>query len=75
MSKGTRFVDMVVHAETIAAAAAGRDQARSLGTIANRPEAIRRLLGKLGNPAKLTGTSLRSDHDAPCRAITIPRSR
>ena len=54
MSKGTRFVGMDVHAETIAVAVAeGRDQARSLGTIANRPEAIRRLLGKLGNPAKL----------------------
>jgi transposase len=45
---------MDVHAETIAVAVAeGRDQARSLGTIANRPEAIRRLLGKLGNPDKL----------------------
>jgi transposase len=54
MSKTTRFVGMDVHAETIAVAVAeGRDQAHSLGTIANRPEAIRRLLGKLGDPAKL----------------------
>ena len=54
MAKGTRFVGMDVHAETIAVAVAeGRDQVRSLGTIANRPEAIRRLLGKLGDPAKL----------------------
>jgi len=54
MAKGTKFVGMDVHAETIAVAIAeGRDQARSLGTIANRPEAVRLLLGKLGNPAKL----------------------
>src|SRR4051812_19403186 len=55
MRKITRFVGMDVHAETIAVAVAeGRDgQARSLGTIANRPEAVRRLLGKLGDPAKL----------------------
>jgi transposase len=54
MNKGTRFVGMDVHAETIAVAVAeGRDQARSLGIIANRPEPIRRLLGKLGPPAKL----------------------
>jgi hypothetical protein len=53
MSKSTRFVGMDVHAETIAVAVAeGRHQARSLGTIANRPEAIRRLLGKLGDPVK-----------------------
>jgi hypothetical protein len=43
-----------VHAETIAVAIAeGRDQVRSVGTIANRPEAIRRLLGKLGDLANL----------------------
>ena len=54
MSKSTVFVGMDVHAETIAVAVAeGRDQTRSLGTIANRPEAVRRLLGKLGKPAKL----------------------
>jgi transposase len=54
MSKGTKFVGMDVHAETIAVAVVeGRDQARSLGTIPNRPEAVRRLLGKLGSPAKL----------------------
>lgn len=55
MRKIIRFVGMDVHAETIAVAVTeGRDgQARSLGTIANRPEAVRRLLGKLGDPAKL----------------------
>ncbi|MGC4089955.1 MAG: IS110 family transposase [Polyangiaceae bacterium] len=49
MSKSIRFVGMDVHAETIAVAVAeGRDQVRSLGMIPNRPEAVRRLLGKLG---------------------------
>ena len=49
MGKNTRFVGLDVHAETIAVAVAeGRNQARSLGTIANRPEAVRRLVGKLG---------------------------
>ena len=43
-----------MHAETIAVAVAeGRNQVRSLGTIANRPEAVRRLLGKLGKLAEL----------------------
>jgi len=45
---------MDVHAETIAVAVVqGRGVARSLGTIPNRPEAIRRLVGKLGDPASL----------------------
>ncbi len=49
MGKNTRFIGLDVHAETIAVAVAeGRNLVRSLGTIANRPEAIRRLLGKLG---------------------------
>jgi hypothetical protein len=42
MAKNTRFVGMDVHAETIAVAVAeGQDEVRSLGTIANRPEAVR----------------------------------
>ena len=46
MGKNTRFVGLDVHAETIAVAVAeGRNQVRSLGTIANRPEAVRRLVG------------------------------
>jgi transposase len=40
---------MDVHAETIAVAVAeGRSEARSLGIVPNRPEAVRRVLGKLG---------------------------
>jgi len=54
MGKNTRFVGLDVHAETIAVAVAeGRNQVRSLGTIANRPEAVRRLLGKLGKLTEL----------------------
>jgi transposase len=54
MGKNTRFVGLDVHAETIAVAVAeGRDRVRSLGTIANRPEAVRRLLGKLGKLTEL----------------------
>jgi hypothetical protein len=49
MGKNTRFLGLDVHAETVAVAVAeGRNQVRSLGTIGNRPEAVRRLLGKLG---------------------------
>jgi transposase len=54
MGKNTRFVGLDVHAETIAVAVAeGRNRVRSLGTIANRPEAVRRLLGKLGKATEL----------------------
>jgi transposase len=54
MGNNTRFVGLDVHAETIAVAVAeGRNQVRSLGTIANRPEAVRRLLGKLGRLSEL----------------------
>lgn len=43
MGKNTRFVGLDVHAETIAVAVAeGRNRVRSLGTITNRPEAVRR---------------------------------
>ena len=42
MGKNTRFVGLDVHAETIAVAVAeGRNRARSLRAIANRPEAAR----------------------------------
>ena len=54
MAKNTRFVGLDVHAETIAVAVAeGRGQVRALGTIPNRPEAVRRLLGKVGKPGEL----------------------
>jgi transposase len=49
-----RFVGFDVHAETIAAAVAEADgEVRELGIIANRPEAVRKLLAKLGDPSAL----------------------
>lgn len=50
MRETTRFLGLDVHAETIAVAVAeaGRDgEVRSLGTIPNDPQAVRRLLKKL----------------------------
>ena len=54
MGKTIRYVGMDVHAATISVAVVeGRGTPRSLGVIANRPEAVRRLLGKLGEPSTL----------------------
>jgi transposase len=55
MSK-LRFVGLDVHAETIVAAVAEeslKGEVRSLGTIPNRLESIRKLIGKLGPAANL----------------------
>ncbi len=44
-----RFVGLDLHAETTAVAVAEKDgEVRSLGTIPNRPESVRKLLPKLG---------------------------
>jgi transposase len=51
MGSVTRFVGLDVHAETIAVAVAEKGDVRSIGVIPNRPEAIRKLVRKLG-PAK-----------------------
>ena len=49
MKEKVRFLGLDVHAETIAVAIAEPDgEVRSLGTIANRAESIRKLLKKLG---------------------------
>ena len=49
-----RFVGLDVHAETIAVAVAEMNgEVRSLGIVPNRPESVRRLIGKLGRPASL----------------------
>jgi len=54
MRKPTRYVGMDVHAATIAVAVVeGRGVPRSLGVIDNRPEAVRRLIGRLGDPSTL----------------------
>src|SRR5437762_10086700 len=49
MKEKVRFLGLDVHAETIAVAVAEHDgEVRSLGTIANREESIRKLVKKLG---------------------------
>lgn len=53
MSK-IRFVGLDVHAETIAVAVAESvGEVRSLGSIPNRPESVRKMIGKLGPVEKL----------------------
>jgi transposase len=48
------FVGLDVHADTIAVAVAEPGgEVRSLGTIPNRPESVRKMVGKLGPVAKL----------------------
>jgi transposase len=54
MKEKVRFLGLDVHAETIAVAVAEPDgEVRSLGTIANREESIRKLVKKLGAPEHL----------------------
>jgi len=54
MKEKVRFLGLDVHAETIAVAVAEPDgEVRSLGTIANREESIRKLVKKLGPPEHL----------------------
>ena len=53
MREKLRFLGLDVHAETIAVAIAEPDgEVRSLGTIANREESVRKLIRKLG-PASI----------------------
>jgi transposase len=54
MREKLRFLGLDVHAETIAVAIAEPDgEVRSLGTIANREDSIRKLIKKLGTPEQL----------------------
>lgn len=54
MPSTMRHVGLDVHAETIAVAVAEPDgNVRELGTIRNRPEAVRKVIAKLGGPAGL----------------------
>jgi hypothetical protein len=60
MREKLRFLGLDVHAETIAVAIAEPDgEVRSLGTIPNRTESIRKLIRKLG-----TGEKLRACYEA-----------
>jgi len=54
MKEKVRFLGLDVHAETIAVAVAEPDgEVRSLGTIPNRGESIRKMIKKLGPAEKL----------------------
>ena len=54
MREKLRFLGLDVHAETIAVAIAEPDgEVRSLGTIANREDSIRKFIKKLGSPEHL----------------------
>jgi transposase len=54
MKEKVRFLGLDVHAETIAVAVAEPDgEVRSLGTIANREDSIRKLIKRLGSPEHL----------------------
>jgi transposase len=54
MREKLRFLGLDVHAETIAASIAEPDgEVRSLGTIANREDSIRKFIKRLGSPEQL----------------------
>ena len=54
MREKLRFLGLDVHAETIAVAVAEADgEVRSLGTIANREDSVRKFIKKLGSPELL----------------------
>lgn len=54
MPNSTRFIGLDVHKETVAAAVAEADgRVSSLGVIPNEPEAIARLMRRLGPPSQL----------------------
>ena len=62
MKEKLRFLGLDVHAETIAVAIAEPDgEVRSLGTIPNRAESIRKLIRKLGTAERLREPVMRRD--------------
>jgi hypothetical protein len=66
MKEKLRFLGLDVHAETIAVAVAEPDgEVRSLGTIPNRAESIRKMIKKLGPAEKL-----RACYEAGRRALS-----
>jgi len=74
MSNCTRHLGLDVHAETITAAIAeGRGKLRGLGKFPNRPEAVRKLVEKLG-AARISRSATRPVPRAmPCTVI-LPRT-
>jgi transposase len=53
MASVTRFIGLDVHADSIAVAVADRRGVRSLGVIPNNPDAVRKLVRKLGSAKEL----------------------
>ena len=63
MKKKLRFLGLDVHAETIAVAVAEPDgEVRSMGTIANREESIRKFIKKVGPAEQLRNRPLSPSH-------------
>ncbi len=64
--KKLRFVGLDVHAEMVAVAVAEPGgEVRSLGTIPNRAESVRKLVRKLGPPDQLRAWDLKETSLAP----------
>ena len=74
MMEKLRFLGLDVHAETIAVAIAEPDgEVRSLGTILNRAESIRKLIRKVGSAEKLRACyEAISGHRSPPKPIAFP---
>ena len=71
MKEKLRFLGLDVHAETIAVAIAESDgKVRSLGTIPNRLESIRKLIKKLGLAEKLRAC-YEARADWPCSVLAV----
>lgn len=67
MKRRLRYLGLDVHAETICAAIAEPDgSVRELGIIRNRPEAVRKLLAKLGAFENLRVSCEAGQRAIPC---------
>jgi transposase len=69
MKEKLRFLGLDVHAETIAVAESD-GEVRSLGTIPNRLESIRKLIKKLGLAEKLRAC-YEARADWPCSVLAV----
>jgi len=67
MRKGTTYVGLDVHKQTISVAVAEEEgEVRELGVIANTPEAVRKLLKRLGVGASWCARMRRGRVGTPC---------